>query len=63
VEIKLDFVLFYTCILDLWITIQPDDGLCEKAKDVAGILINIRLCSSVIAMAQYMHKCTTGLIT
>ena len=28
-------------MLDLWITTQPDDGLCKKPKDVAEVLINI----------------------
>jgi hypothetical protein len=37
----LDSILLYTCrMLDLWITIQTDDGLCTKPKDVAEVLIN-----------------------
>ena len=32
--------ILFCCVLDLWITIQPDDGLCKKPKDVAEVLIN-----------------------
>jgi len=40
----LDFILLYTShMLDFWITIQPDDGLCKEPKDVAEVLIDIRL--------------------
>jgi len=40
----LDFILLYTCrMLDLWINIQPDDGLCKKPKDAAEVLINVEV--------------------
>ena len=40
----LDFMLLYTRrMLDFWVTVQPDDGLCKKPKDVAEILINIEV--------------------
>ena len=43
-ELILGFILFCACcILDLWITVQPDDGLYKKPEHVAEIVINIQV--------------------
>jgi len=54
---RTDFILFRACCtLDLWLTIQPDNGLYNKPKFVAEFWINI-----LRVLLQYIYHSDSAL--